>query len=102
MDKFHKMRTTGLKIGGISLKNSVCLFGPSSLEAWQLGFPTAHFCYGLSLDQAGTFRLQLLCDLVLAPLTGSQGFFHLLTLRDVRSHCKHARFSIQLDHLRCR
>src|SRR5580704_6621678 len=83
MNKFHKAWTAGMKIGGVSLKDAVCLLGPGYVKTRQLGFPTTYFCHRLSLDQAGAFCLQLLCDLVLAPLTGSEGFLSKPALRDV-------------------
>jgi len=83
MNKFRKAWTPGVKIGGVSLKYAVCLFGPGYVKTRQLGFPTAHFCHRLGLDQAGAFCLQLLCDLVLLPLTGSEGLLRPLPLRDV-------------------
>src|ERR1700733_4564435 len=83
MNKFDKTWTRGVKIGGVSLKDTVCLLGPGYVKTLQLGFPTAHFCDRLGLDQAGEFYLQLLCDLVLLPPTGSEGLFRLFALGDV-------------------
>src|SRR5580692_5240869 len=88
MNKFHKAWTPGVKVGGVSLKNAVCLLGPSYVKTRQLGFPTAHFCDRLGLDQAGAFCLQLLCDLVLLTLTGAEGFFGLLAFSDVLNYAR--------------
>ncbi len=83
MNKFHKAWTTGVKMRGVSLKDAVCLLGPGYVKTRQLGFPTAYFCHRLGLDQAGAFYLQLLCDLLLLPLTGSEGFFGLFALGNI-------------------
>src|SRR5580704_826842 len=90
MNKFDKACTPRVKIGGVSLKYAVCLFGPGYVKTGQLSFPTAYFCHRLGLDQSGAFRLQLLCDPVLLPLAGSEGFFRLFVFGDIPQNAGNA------------